>query len=365
MVNDELQQSESNVILPESLQREIDRLINIIAQDENFNLQNERDLVLYEELKAAKINLNNLTEIDEDAATDFKFLIAHTKAAIQNKRSFKEKEAAIIGLFSGLIDKIAKAFDDHRDSKVQEKLFQKIYDAQEQLLSPSEERIELILQKAEFEAKNVEAKIMKKERERKHLRRFGPGVIFFYISIIFAVIIASNFLQWNEFTKIPLLSVPVSVILWASIGSLAAILYRFYTKNAESLEDELKWLLARPIIGIIMGCIGYIAIIGGLIVFGTSPPLIETYSSQAYNNSETVNSDSVSDGNIAPESSEKEDKNSVNDKDARVYMFWIVAFLCGYSDKFFESTIELLAGKLSTKSKEATIVAKAKKEVDA
>jgi len=62
-------------------------------------------------------------------------------------------------------------------------------------------------------------------------------------------------------SPLQLFGVPVGVILWGAAGSLAAILYRFYTEQGRiRFATEFRWLIARPIIGIIMGGVVFIAL---------------------------------------------------------------------------------------------------------
>ena len=111
-----------------------------------------------------------------------------------------------------------------------------------------------------------------------------------------------------EDAKIPLVGVPLSVAAWAGLGSIAAILFRFYKMQTARLKDEVRWMIAGPVIGIIMGALGYLAIKVGLIVVSSGGP----------------NSPAT---------------------DPRVEIMWIVAFLGGFSDRFFETVIGSLSDR--------------------
>jgi len=145
----------------------------------------------------------------------------------------------------------------------------------------------------------------------KALRSLVFVLIAVYVGLIVLTIALGKIEVWTSATAIPIMGVPVSVVLWSALGSLAAILYRFYAKQFGRMTEEVRWLIARPIVGIIMGCLGYLTIVSGLVVFGSTSS-----------------------------SFEQRDTSSL-------YVFWIVAFLAGFSDKFFESIIALLAGKLT------------------
>jgi hypothetical protein len=54
----------------------------------------------------------------------------------------------------------------------------------------------------------------------------------------------------NGNLSLPILGVPTCVLLWSAVGSFAAILYRFSNAGDRALEDPLRWLFARPIMGV-------------------------------------------------------------------------------------------------------------------
>jgi hypothetical protein len=103
--------------------------------------------------------------------------------------------------------------------------------------------------------------------------------------------------------------------MWGAMGSLGAILYRFYTERGRvRLDLELRWLIARPIIGVIMGGLAYLAIVSGLALLNT--------------------------GNVPNPSTVTDDKLPQN-----LNVFWVLAFLAGFSDKFYVGFIKLLVGR--------------------
>lgn len=111
-------------------------------------------------------------------------------------------------------------------------------------------------------------------------------------------------------SPVPILGIPLPVLIWAATGSLAAILYRLYTKRTSfRFRREFRWLIARPFIGIIMGAIAYLSVIAGLVLIG-NPPI-------------------------------EEGKTT-----GRNEVYWIIAFLAGFSDKFYHGIIDLLVVRL-------------------
>lgn len=164
-------------------------------------------------------------------------------------------------------------------------------------------------------------------REQRELNaqvswRLGSGlavVVYTFLLIVFAVVLSRPIDESGaqlDFAKTLILGVPLAVIVWGAAGSLAAILYRFYTQTTRvRWEREFRWLLARPLIGIIMGAAVYVALVAGLFAFGTVGTSLEP-------------------ANQRPE------------------LFWLVAFLAGFSDKFYIGIINLLVDRVAAPSED-------------
>lgn len=171
--------------------------------------------------------------------------------------------------------------------------------------------------------------VSREEREQKEERYWQYAAIAIMIVYVAALVFAAR-IDFVSPTPRYLFGVPQSVILWGAAGSLAAILYRFYTEQGQiRFATEFRWLIARPIIGIIMGGVVYIALNSGLVLL-TSSSAAQTTASAAANSTVNINS------------------------------FWIVAFLAGFSDKFYLGVIDLLVAR-TVKSEEVnnnTVVTK-------
>jgi len=103
-------------------------------------------------------------------------------------------------------------------------------------------------------------------REQRNWRNFAIAIMAFYIFILAIVALPISYFSDSQ-QRIYIFGVPLLVIIWSALGSLAAILYRFYTEVARVRFDvEVRWLIACPIIGIIMGAIAYLTLKSGLIL---------------------------------------------------------------------------------------------------
>ncbi|MCB0000605.1 MAG: hypothetical protein KDE56_32795, partial [Anaerolineales bacterium] len=90
------------------------------------------------------------------------------------------------------------------------------------------------------------------------------------------------------------------------------ILHRFYNQRGRVRFDvELRWVLARPMIGILMSGVSYMAISSGLVVLGSQPP------------------------------------DATEATLAEFGIYAVIGFLAGFSDRFFERIIALLTSAVN------------------
>jgi cell shape-determining protein MreD len=202
-------------------------------------------------------------------------------------------------------------------SALQETLFARLQAARKEIDESNESRnLAVTLNKVIFEVHRIHARIAQEEKfiaTRRPLRWISPSLVLVYIVIIIAIIVRGSKSNM-EMAMMPVIGIPVGVLLWSLIGSVAAILHRFYTYRIKDLSQvnlEIAWLIARPLTGLIMGMVSYVFIIAGLFVLA---------------NATQSNSDVSA---IRPQ------------------LLWAVAFLAGFSDRFFESFIRTLVRKLS------------------
>jgi hypothetical protein len=170
-------------------------------------------------------------------------------------------------------------------------------------------------------------------RAQRNWRIAAIGIIVGYIAALVAVALVN--VGYDFEMMIPVFGVPLSVAVWAAAGSLAAILYRFYTERGRVRFDlEVRWLIARPVIGIIMGMVSYLAITSGLLLLNASPA-------------------TNGEGSTIPD---------------RLEVYWAIAFVAGFSSKFYLRIIDLLVERtVGDKDKEkegGRVAAEGEQEVE-
>ena len=141
--------------------------------------------------------------------------------------------------------------------------------------------------------------------DRNNARRYAIIVSAVVVVSLIATIIWSIFGGPKTDNIIPLLEIPLPILLWSTIGSFTAILYRFNNSGDIELHDPMRWLFTRPLTGIVMGIVTYYVFTLGLT---------------------TVSSETI-------------------DTTKSPVIFWVVAFLSSFSDRFVDGLLRSLVGK--------------------
>ena len=143
-------------------------------------------------------------------------------------------------------------------------------------------------------------------------RTFAVWLVGLIVVALTGLIASSPLLGISTETVIPLIQVPLPVVIWSSIGSLGAMLYRFNNSADAELSDPLRWSFTRPLTGVLMGIITFMAFKIGALVLQPGVPTTAGVK-----------------GIPIPEQ-----------------LLWLAAFLAGFSDRFADSILRSLAGRL-------------------
>jgi hypothetical protein len=174
--------------------------------------------------------------------------------------------------------------------------------------------------------------VTREEREQKDERYWQYAAVltmFVYVALLVAAALYT--IRHPNDLGMLILGVPLSVVLWGATGSLAAILFRFYTeKGLIRFASEFRWLIARPVIGIIMGAVVFLAFYSGLMLMGSEGG----YPSAGENTGQSAGP--VGTLGAAADAMARTSQRKV---------FWVIAFLAGFSDKFYVGVIDLLVAR--------------------
>lgn len=66
--------------------------------------------------------------------------------------------------------------------------------------------------------------------------------------------------KWADIRDYPIIGIPLGIGIWSFIGSFAAMLTQFYKKPVYDFGNKLKWVVIRPVLGVVMGAAIYLAL---------------------------------------------------------------------------------------------------------
>ena len=144
--------------------------------------------------------------------------------------------------------------------------------------------------------------------------------IYVLIIVIFAIFITFytgdkfiiNDVPLNDKTlKLPLIGIPWPVVIWSLLGSFAAMIYRLNKKPIYDFGGLFKWLITRPVQGVVLGSVLYLVLNSGLFLLTGSDP------------------------SAAPASSTADE------------VTLILSFLISFSDRFADKTFNMLIARYS------------------
>jgi len=82
--------------------------------------------------------------------------------------------------------------------------------------------------------------------------------------------------------RLPIIKVPWPVCFWSLIGSFASMIHRFNKTPVSNFGDAVKWLLTRPVQGLVLGGAFYLTVSSGLLLLsgagspaGTGSPMAD------------------------------------------------------------------------------------------
>ena len=212
-------------------------------------------------------------------------------------------------------------FESTKRYRVAQKWRREIGNYLERLRQNSSEQAELLneVQYLLGSLKEIIDRELSEQRGQRLWQGFNLFIIFCYVTALAAII---SLVQPDSGPSstifIPHISVPLWALIWGALGSLSAILYKFYIiKRRVRFSIEFQWLIARPIIGILMSAVAYIAVKSGLVLVGAEDSVVSTDVS-------VVSTD-------------------VSENSTRFTA--IVCFLAGFSDRVYLGIIDLLVSK--------------------
>lgn len=83
-----------------------------------------------------------------------------------------------------------------------------------------------------------------------------------YVGALLIIMGVLTYLLWNK-GNYTIAWVPVAILEWSFLGGMVAVLYRLaYPRNIPRIS-LYTWVIAKPIIGLVMGAVIYFVALGG------------------------------------------------------------------------------------------------------
>jgi hypothetical protein len=102
------------------------------------------------------------------------------------------------------------------------------------------------------------------------LRWYGLAVVGFVAAAVLIAAAASAWLHFDYMASTPILVVPVAVLFWSFLGAVCATLYNFNIHPSSESSNFVKWLVTRPIVGLVFGAVTYFVLDSGLMAVRTN-----------------------------------------------------------------------------------------------
>lgn len=172
--------------------------------------------------------------------------------------------------------------------------------------------ISLLNEMAEYKQEIVELK-QKDQLKNRQTTKMVLGTMFFILMAMIAAIVTVSLVgvSWVSSKEyiLPIIGVPLAVIIWGFIGSFASMLYRFNRRPIHDFGHTVKWLITRPVQGVVLSSAFYLVLISGQFLFTGE---VKTDGQGVLNSTEII---------------------------------LFLSFLLGFSDRFGDSVFEILVQK--------------------
>jgi hypothetical protein len=166
--------------------------------------------------------------------------------------------------------------------------------------------------------RQIEAENKVRQDEAK-LTWIIPAIVIFYVILVISAIVFTYSIASGD-PIIPLINVPLSILVWAAIGSLSALIYRYYRRiKKSSLISEIRLAIGKFWVGIVSGAIFYFSVRSGLFIL----------------------SNQQVDINQSPLGQQQ--------------LMWVLVWLISFSDFVFERVITRLSGNVVGEESEKSV----------
>ncbi|CAA6823131.1 MAG: Unknown protein, partial [uncultured Aureispira sp.] len=121
----------------------------------------------------------------------------------------------------------------------------------------------------------IALKAQNDQRGQKTKTSFLVGMASILLAFILLLVSFYYFdISWKDIKDYPILGIPMGVCIWSFIGSFAAMLTQFNKEPIHKFGDPLKWVIIRPVLGVVMGAAIYLALFSLVLTGKSQNPLL-------------------------------------------------------------------------------------------
>lgn len=134
------------------------------------------------------------------------------------------------------------------------------------LTAPSEQTIAKVRQSI------LQAEMLLKDKTSKRTSFYIVFMVFYVFIGLLLIVSVTDFFDFvksdQSIYDVKVLEIPISVWLWSSAGSFTSMLFKAWNEPFYEHTEAVRWILARPVVGVAMGAVSFLLIKSGLLVFG-------------------------------------------------------------------------------------------------
>lgn len=99
-----------------------------------------------------------------------------------------------------------------------------------------------------------------KKRAKDTQQKVLLGLVSTLVSLVAALFGFWHYgISWVSIRDYSIIGIPLGIVVWGFIGSFAAMLTQFYKKDIQEFGNPFKWVVIRPVLGILMSAAIYLA----------------------------------------------------------------------------------------------------------
>lgn len=240
-------------------------------QKEYLNKADEYDKLVHDinELERGEITQNTITELKiiiDQLAFDRVRIDSIFPEITDKAMQMEEQMAEMLGKigFPDFYDQAEVELNQIKASEQKMLLESKKGDEDDDTKSSISSAVYMISIFNEMKASEKQIIALKAQNDQRGQKTKNSFLIGMTTILVAFIILLFSFyyleIEWKDIKDYPILGIPLGVAIWSFIGSFAAMLTQFNKEPIHKFGDPLKWVIIRPVLGVVMGAAIYLAL---------------------------------------------------------------------------------------------------------